>query len=444
MNIDEFIINLENVRHSEHIFNYDGLIASLKKLDAMIGMKTVKKNIISQIKYFLVNKSRNIPGLDSHMFHTVILGPPGCGKTSVAEIIAEIWASLGLIKNPNDNTNSENSSSRIDKIRNDFVVTNLRLTAEVISYKLKLEKIKNDIINEQTKVGKLTQYVRNIKPKTPDIKNISNKAKSLEIGLDAILYSNYGTTNDVIPSCRDEVVPNTPNTTTSVFNPEDYLIKLRRDDLVGKYLGQTAIKTREALTRGLNKIIFIDEAYELYNVLGDGSSDSFGLECLNTMLSFMNEHSDKCIIIFAGYENLLKDTIFRVQPGLERRIAWSFDIDPYEPEDLVQIFIKQLREKNWIYLDSNTETFFESKPKNLLDLFKANKKLFKFGGGDTLRLAMYTKTVYSNYSFNSLIKNEEVKSVITFEMVKDALKILKENCETQSSKIHEPPPGMYI
>ncbi len=445
MHINDFILALDKIIDKSNIYNYNGLVSALKKLDSMIGMKSIKKSIISQIKYFLINKSRNIVGIDSHMFHTVILGPPGCGKTTVAEIIAEIWTSLGIIKNSNkEETNEE--STKINKIRNEMSLINLSLTTEVISYKLKLDKIKNEIISEQNKVNKIIQHFKNIKNKTPELKKISNKAKSLEIGLDSILYSNYSVTNDIIPSCEDEILNTTPQEIE--FNVEDWVIKLRRDDLVGKYIGQTALKTREALTRGLNKIIFIDEAYELYNVIGDGSSDPFGMECLNTILSFMNEHSDKCIIIFAGYENLLKETIFRVQPGLERRIAWSFDIDPYEPEDLVQIFLKQLNEKGWIYYDDlksiDSCEFYEFKTTNILNLFKINKKYFKHGGGDTLRLTMYTKTVYSEHCFNSLIENKEIKSIITYDMVKDAIKILKDNYESHSVKINEPPPGMYV
>ena len=64
-------------------------------------------------------------------------------------------------------------------------------------------------------------------------------------------------------------------------------------------------------------------------------------------MHFINEYSDKCIIIFAGYEDLLKKSIFKVQPGLERRIGWTFNINPYNHSELASIYEKQLREKSW-------------------------------------------------------------------------------------------------
>jgi SpoVK/Ycf46/Vps4 family AAA+-type ATPase len=201
--------------------------------------------------------------------------------------------------------------------------------------------------------------------------------------------------------------------------------------LIGKYVGHTAIKTREALMTGLGKVIFLDEAYELYNVTSDSSSDSFGMECLSSILNFMNEFSDQTIIIFAGYEDLLKKTIFRVQPGLERRIAWTFTLNPYNETELVQIYEKQLQEKSWVLEDKD----------KILELFKLNKEFFKHGGGDTLRLTTYTKTIYSDVCFERLLQNKEIISTINYEIVNKAIEVLKEsNLQKKDSK---PPEGMY-
>lgn len=77
-------------------------------------------------------------------------------------------------------------------------------------------------------------------------------------------------------------------------------------------------------------------------------------------------------------------------------------------------------------------------------LFEKNKKLFKFGGGDTARLCLYTKSVYSKYAFQKLLSGNDIDSIIDFIIVKESLEILKSNSETQGMKVSEPPPGMYI
>ena len=81
----------------------------------------------------------------------------------------------------------------------------------------------------------------------------------------------------------------------------------------------------------------------------------------------------------------------------------------------------------------------------VLKLFKEHKKSFKHGGGDTLRLAMYTKTVYSDICFELLLQNKEINSCITYEIVSKALNILKDTTENQKDKetYTSPPENMY-
>jgi hypothetical protein len=69
------------------------VVPTMEKLQNVIGMTDIKTNIINQILYFLSGIEPN----DS-MLHTVILGPPGVGKTMVAQIIGEIYFKLGIIK----------------------------------------------------------------------------------------------------------------------------------------------------------------------------------------------------------------------------------------------------------------------------------------------------------------------------------------------------------
>ena len=65
----------------------------LLKFKKFVGMKNVKKNIINQILYFLLNLDE-----EKDMMHTVITGPPGVGKTKLGHLLGEIYYKLGVIK----------------------------------------------------------------------------------------------------------------------------------------------------------------------------------------------------------------------------------------------------------------------------------------------------------------------------------------------------------
>jgi len=315
-------------------------------------------------------------------------------------------------------------------------------TKEAFDSKVRLAAIKTELFIEKEKINTIHKFLGQVKTSIDGklYTSLNNSVNSLDNGVEYIIKKYIGMEKQIIPEANaiendlepDDINSSGSQTPTKVDDISKF-IKLRRDDLIGKYIGHTAIKTREALMNGLGKVIFIDEAYELYNVTTDSSSDSFGMECLSAILNFMNEFSDRSIIIFAGYEDLLKKTIFRVQPGLERRIAWTFTLNPYNEQELVQIYEKQLMEKSWILEDKD----------KILTLFKTNKDHFKHGGGDTLRLTTYTKTVYSDICFEKLLQNEEITSIISFEIVSKAIQVLKENVNSQKLSAHKPPEGMY-
>jgi len=65
----------------------------LQELNNMVGMKDIKDVISSQIVYLIQKFDKK------DMMHSVIQGPPGCGKTTLAKILAKIYLKLGYVKN---------------------------------------------------------------------------------------------------------------------------------------------------------------------------------------------------------------------------------------------------------------------------------------------------------------------------------------------------------
>ena len=113
------------------------------------------------------------------------------------------------------------------------------------------------------------------------------------------------------------------------------IIEAHRADLVGEYLGATAIKTNELVDSALGGVLFIDEAYSLVNE-GDGQTDRFGIEAVQTLLKRAEDNREDLIIILAGYEKQMEGFLVS-NPGLASRFATRLKFPSYTPADLMAL-----------------------------------------------------------------------------------------------------------
>jgi len=106
-----------------------------------------------------------------------------------------------------------------------------------------------------------------------------------------------------------------------------------RADLVAGYVGQTAIKTMEAINRTRPGVLFIDEAY----ALAGASSVDFGAEAIATIVKAMEDHRRELAVIVAGYAEQMTDFI-ESNPGLRSRFKTYVAFPDYSAAELAQIF----------------------------------------------------------------------------------------------------------
>lgn len=119
-------------------------------------------------------------------------------------------------------------------------------------------------------------------------------------------------------------------------------VETSRVNLVAPYIGQTAIKTREVLESALGGVLFIDEAY----TLSTGGEKDFGIEAINEILKFMEDHRQNIVIIFAGYTSDMMNFL-KSNEGLRSRIPNDFNFEDYTIEQLIQIGLNDLKNQSY-------------------------------------------------------------------------------------------------
>ncbi len=121
-----------------------------------------------------------------------------------------------------------------------------------------------------------------------------------------------------------------------------HFIEAERADLVGEYIGQTALKTRNLIQRALGGVLFIDEAYSLAR----GGEKDFGREAIDTLVKHMEDYKNDFILILAGYPNEM-DYFLEMNPGLASRFPFIHTFDDYTIEELVSIAENFLHDRQY-------------------------------------------------------------------------------------------------
>lgn len=226
----------ENVEAAFDLDQIVPILPSLKDLNRMTGLASLKESVLAQVLFFAQGLHEIQPDQSALSFlHTVIEGPPGTGKTEVAYILGNIFCSMGMLSS-----------------------------------------------------GKVT--------------------------------------------------------------------KITRADLVGGYLGQTAMKTKEAVEASVGGVMFIDEAYSLGH---PERRDSFSKECLDTLCECLSHYKSNLMVIVAGYSKQLAEGFFDLNPGLSSRFPWRYTTSAFSPSELFEIFTGKCTRTGWHYPEELRPEWFD-------------------------------------------------------------------------------------
>ncbi|MEO1057905.1 MAG: AAA family ATPase, partial [Actinomycetota bacterium] len=150
---------------------------------------------------------------------------------------------------------------------------------------------------------------------------------TVEVGMHLVFTGNPGTGKTTVARLLSQIMHS-----LGVVS-RGHLVETDRSGLVAGYVGQTATTTRAVLESALGGTLLIDEAY----ALARGGDNDFGLEAIDTIVKFMEDHRDDLSVIAAGYPNEM-DELIKANPGLQSRFTRTIEFPDYSTDELIAIF----------------------------------------------------------------------------------------------------------
>lgn len=145
--------------------------------------------------------------------------------------------------------------------------------------------------------------------------------------------------------------PGTGKSTTAIFMgqifkalgylPSGHVVSVRRDQLVGQFVGESAIKTQQQIEKAMGGVLFIDEAYSLH--VPDSKND-YGQEVIDTLVANMSQYDGQFSVVIAGYKNEIMKMINESNPGFRRRFSRIIELEDYTEDELYEIYLKMAQD----------------------------------------------------------------------------------------------------
>ncbi len=239
--------------------------------------------------------------------------------------------------------------------------------------------------------------LESVKRELKRIKAYAVKNKDKNINIHMAFLGNPGTGKTVVARLIGQILYE-----AGVLKNNNF-VECSRETLISMYIGETAIKTKKAIADAMGGVLFIDEAYSLYQ---KGSEKDFGKEAIVELLKAMEDSRGEFCCIMAGYSNEMME-LFEANPGFKSRVQFFINFPDYSETELTEIGKLMLKNMDYTMDD------------------------------EALRLAI--KIAYNKHKLPNFANAREVRNILEKTAIIQALRteeefenrtILKEDIET--------------
>ena len=427
MSLKEFIASVEKkgIKVTHHFNEPDILLSTLKELDEdVVEQEAFKHQVLKMIKAFIASKERGIYN-DKDLKHCLLIGGPGIGKTMMGRILCKIFVGLGFI----GLKKSCGKVSSFSKLQDELL---RRQKLKIRSYEVKNKRVMQRV-NATNKAAVIAKKCMSLMIATPhpagaqvtsELAKIVDIIESTNVELEELMV-------DHSPVLGNLEVEADSNMAKTKGDPDLPFKTLKVNDVVSRYVGDTAHLCTKAMEGCMDGVAYFDEAYNLCNS-SHGFSDTYGQSALTIINEYMSNYPDRLIVVFSGYKGSIEKNLFRVQEGLASRFTYKFEMQPYSAAGLTKIYIVALNKAKWNIEDTP----------QLRKIIGDNKDLFIFQGRDMYSLATYTKNIMSEKIYDDLIEGKKVSDTITdlnvvMEAIEDFKEVMRGNNENEDTRSAE-------